>query len=255
MLIEIKYVIHHWNEQFLLLCLQTFGGHCIDFIDYAPCVSDGKENGGSQSTSSLTSEQAGNQSAPNAAYSNGLSEPSDDEMNFSDNDGKDLMPEDLSTSVKEKSEDDNDDSSISHCNIAQQRSPRSHGLHSNMRSHILSSPSSSPKKRANNTNTTTNNNAADTNNGASDVPPSKRPCLSSPQGPQLSYGNLPLPPHLQAIYEAGVLSHGSEVSEGADLRDLHPCQVCSKVFPKPSDLKRHMMCHTGEKPFRCQVRQ
>ena len=31
------------------------------------------------------------------------------------------------------------------------------------------------------------------------------------------------------------------------------CQVCAKVFPKPSDLKRHMMCHTGEKPFKCEV--
>ena len=29
MLIQIKYVIHHWNEQFLFLCLQTFGGHCM----------------------------------------------------------------------------------------------------------------------------------------------------------------------------------------------------------------------------------
>ena len=33
------------------------------------------------------------------------------------------------------------------------------------------------------------------------------------------------------------------------------CQVCAKIFPKPSDLKRHMMCHTGEKPFKCEVSQ
>lgn len=31
------------------------------------------------------------------------------------------------------------------------------------------------------------------------------------------------------------------------------CRQCGKVFPKPSDLKRHLMVHSGEKPFQCEV--
>lgn len=31
------------------------------------------------------------------------------------------------------------------------------------------------------------------------------------------------------------------------------CQVCGKMCSKPSDLKRHMMSHTGERPFRCDI--
>lgn len=43
---------------------------------------------------------------------------------------------------------------------------------------------------------------------------------------------------------------GIEMTENS--RD-RVCQICGKVCLKPSDLRRHMMCHTGEKPFKCDV--
>ena len=77
----------------------------------------------------------------------------------------------------------------------------------------------------------------------------------------LQYHNSAIPPHLEAIYEAGASRIGSLgddksiLGEGIDNKLIlsHSCPVCAKLFPKASDLKRHMMCHTGEKPFRCQV--
>ncbi|KAJ7991162.1 hypothetical protein DPEC_G00294390 [Dallia pectoralis] len=33
----------------------------------------------------------------------------------------------------------------------------------------------------------------------------------------------------------------------------HQCLVCLKTFPSPSKLQRHMLTHTGQRPFGCQV--
>ncbi|XP_060068821.1 zinc finger protein 236-like [Ylistrum balloti] len=42
---------------------------------------------------------------------------------------------------------------------------------------------------------------------------------------------------------------------GADVecQSDRTCYVCGKLCLKPSDLKRHMMCHTGERPFKCDI--
>ncbi|XP_021342010.1 zinc finger protein 236-like isoform X2 [Mizuhopecten yessoensis] len=42
---------------------------------------------------------------------------------------------------------------------------------------------------------------------------------------------------------------GADVESQSD----RTCYVCGKLCLKPSDLKRHMMCHTGERPFKCDI--
>ena len=68
-----------------------------------------------------------------------------------------------------------------------------------------------------------------------------------------------IPPHLTPVKETSYDSHmrayeAALKTSATEMVDPHICTVCAKMFPKPSDLKRHMMCHTGEKPFRCEVR-
>ena len=43
------------------------------------------------------------------------------------------------------------------------------------------------------------------------------------------------------------------VRKGAKRKRGHECDVCEKVFAKPSDLTRHMRTHTKEKPYECEV--
>ena len=43
------------------------------------------------------------------------------------------------------------------------------------------------------------------------------------------------------------------VAQGVKRKRGHECDVCEKVFAKPSDLTRHMRSHTKEKPYECDV--
>ncbi|XP_060938687.1 zinc finger protein 770-like [Limanda limanda] len=37
------------------------------------------------------------------------------------------------------------------------------------------------------------------------------------------------------------------------IKPSHQCRSCSKCFSSPSKLKRHMMIHTGQRPFSCEI--
>ncbi|KAL4229304.1 hypothetical protein ACF0H5_012344 [Mactra antiquata] len=75
----------------------------------------------------------------------------------------------------------------------------------------------------------------------------------------LAYYRSAIPPHLamlaESSYDIQMKAYEATLKSSSfnEMSDFHVCQVCSKMFPKPSDLKRHMMCHTGEKPFRCEL--
>ena len=89
-------------------------------------------------------------------------------------------------------------------------------------------------------------------------PPAKRPRLDDALPLQTLYNSAIVPGSADAGFDLRVPKTTESGSKGS--LDENPvedfsraCPVCTKVFPKPSDLKRHMMCHTGEKPFRCEV--
>jgi KRAB domain-containing zinc finger protein len=98
----------------------------------------------------------------------------------------------------------------------------------------------------------------------SDINPDKEIDMASKQysdeslSSRIQYHSA-MPPHLTPVKETSYDSHmrayeAALKSSASEMVDAHVCAVCAKMFPKPSDLKRHMMCHTGEKPFRCEVR-
>ena len=43
----------------------------------------------------------------------------------------------------------------------------------------------------------------------------------------------------------------ADFAESLKIEKAHLCSICEKVFTKSSTLKRHMMTHTGEKPYKC----
>ena len=43
------------------------------------------------------------------------------------------------------------------------------------------------------------------------------------------------------------------IAKGVKRKRTYECDVCEKVFAKPSDLTRHMRTHTKEKPYECDV--
>jgi hypothetical protein len=63
-------------------------------------------------------------------------------------------------------------------------------------------------------------------------------------------------------HQNGKLNHNSVASElvsgdsekvvsSCAFRKKYPCHLCSKVFGWSTDLKRHILTHTGERPFKC----
>lgn len=51
------------------------------------------------------------------------------------------------------------------------------------------------------------------------------------------------------------LGDGEKVASSFTCKKKYPCHLCSKVFGWSTDLKRHILTHTGERPFKCSTCQ
>ncbi|XP_060579408.1 gastrula zinc finger protein XlCGF8.2DB-like, partial [Ruditapes philippinarum] len=59
--------------------------------------------------------------------------------------------------------------------------------------------------------------------------------------------------HLQQSYHGNYQVDGDEVSKNYARNRNKTCNICGKVFMKPSALNIHMRIHTGDKPFKCEI--
>uniref|UniRef100_G3P8E8 C2H2-type domain-containing protein n=1 Tax=Gasterosteus aculeatus TaxID=69293 RepID=G3P8E8_GASAC len=60
-----------------------------------------------------------------------------------------------------------------------------------------------------------------------------------------------LPPDCEVIPSAQ--QPGKPRNDASERHKIHRCQMCLKRFPSTSKLQRHMLTHTGQRPFGCEV--
>lgn len=52
---------------------------------------------------------------------------------------------------------------------------------------------------------------------------------------------------------AGLKQEENKPAKGPNKKKLHKCEICGKAFKLIGHLKRHVVCHTGEKQYVCEV--